>query len=120
MHVGGRASAQECEKKAIRSIFASFFLWMLSRRSMHGYEIIRTLKEDGGFPGAAASRIYPMLAELEKGGLVSQKMKLQGKRARKVYHVTAKGTRLLEKAKKHISESPLRKEYLMHIIGHRR
>ncbi len=100
------------EKKMAKQKFSVFLLWMISRKEQHGYEIIKTIKEDPVMPNFAASKIYPILKELSKKGLISQKKVMQGKRVRKVYYITANGKEILKKAKGHIRKSPLMMAYV--------
>ena len=80
-----------------------FLLWLISKHEMHGYEILKTLKNDPGAPNAqviSASRLYPMLNGMLAAGLISQKEKKTGRRVRKAYIVTAKGRAMLKQGKK--------------------
>lgn len=100
------------EKKMAKEKFSLFLLWMISKKEQHGYEIIKTIKDDPVMPNFAASKIYPILKALSKKGLISQKKAMQGKRARKVYYITAKGKEILKNAKGHIRKSPLMMAYV--------
>lgn len=112
MIVGGKAfTGKDIEKKVGRENFSLFLLWMISKKEQHGYEIIKTIKEDPCIPSFAASKIYPLLRNLLKKGLITQKKVLLGKRARKIYQITPKGKAVLQKAKSYIMQSPLMKQY---------
>ena len=100
------------EKKMGKAKFAVFLLWMISKKEQHGYEIIQTMQEDRAIPSCAASKIYPILRELHRKGLIKQKEVLQGKRAKKLYTITAKGKQVLQKAKDHVKKSPLLRRYV--------
>ncbi|MCX8175248.1 MAG: PadR family transcriptional regulator [Candidatus Micrarchaeota archaeon] len=76
-----------------------FLLWMISRGKMHGYEILKALKEDGQIP-ASAGRLYPILNDMMRQGLISQREEKSGKRVRKLYVLTRKGRKQLEEGKK--------------------
>jgi DNA-binding PadR family transcriptional regulator len=65
---------------------------------MHGYEIIKTLK-DGGFSMATPARIYPLLSGLKHRKFISLIEEKQGKRIRKVYALTALGKTHLRTSK---------------------
>jgi len=113
MFIDGKAfGGKNIEKKIGKVKFSIFLLWMISKKEQHGYEIIKTIKEDPCMPSFAASKIYPLLSDLSKKGLISSKKVMQGKRARKIYYVTAKGKALLEKAKDYIKKSPLMMAYV--------
>ncbi len=112
MIIEGKAfSSKNIEKKIGREKFSVFLLWMISKKEQHGYRIIRTIKEDGGIPSFAASKIYPILRDLHRKGLISQKKVMQGKRARKLYQITKKGKEVLAKAKQYFKNSPLMMAY---------
>ncbi|MCX8195004.1 MAG: PadR family transcriptional regulator [Candidatus Micrarchaeota archaeon] len=67
-----------------------FLLWLIKKKEMHGYEIMKTLKEDGMRP-IGSSRIYPLLKCMMQEGLISQIEKNQGKRVKKIYVLTKRG-----------------------------
>lgn len=100
------------EKRMAKEKFSLFLLWMISRKAQHGYEIIKTLRDDPSMPDIAASRIYPILRALSRKGLISQRKVMQGKRARKVYYIMPKGKEILKKARDHIRKSPLLMAYV--------
>ena len=113
MIIEGKAfSGKDFEKKIGKEKFSIFLLWMISRKEQHGYEIIKTIKEDPHMPSFTASKIYPLLRDLTKKGLISSRKVMQGKRARKIYYITAKGKLVLEKAKAYIKQSPLMMAYV--------
>lgn len=70
-------------------------LKLLQERDLHGYEIMREIrKRSAGLLSASAGTIYPILIELERHGHVSSKWeKSAGRRKRKTYHLTAKGSK---------------------------
>ena len=113
MILDGKAIAHDknFEKKIGKEKFSVFLLWLISKKDMHGYEIIKTIKEEPHIPSFAASKIYPLLKELNKKGLITQKRVMQGKRARKVYSITAKGKEALQKIREFLRNSPLLKQY---------
>lgn len=106
------SGGKDYEKRMARQKFSVFLLWMISKREQHGYEIIKTIREDPILPNFAASKIYPLLKSLSRSGLISQKKVMQGKRARKVYYITDKGKEILKKAKGYIRKSPLMLAYV--------
>ena len=75
-----------------------FLLWLISRHEAHGYQIIKTLRQEGMKIGA--NSLYPELKSMLLGGLISQRQKRAGKRVRKVYVITAKGRRALADGRK--------------------
>ena len=75
-----------------------FLLWLIGKREAHGYQIIKILKDEGMHIGA--NRLYPVLKNMLKDGVISQKEKRDGKRVRKVYVITPKGRKTLLEGKK--------------------
>jgi len=76
-----------------------FVLWMIKRKEMHGYEIIKQLEHEG-HPPLGLNRIYPMLNHMLEEGLISQKERKTGKRVRKIYVITPMGRKMLLEEKK--------------------
>ena len=75
-----------------------FLLWLIRKHEVHGYQIIKLLKDEGMHIGA--NRLYPVLNAMLKDGVISQKEKRDGKRVRKVYVITLKGKKALNGGKK--------------------
>ena len=75
-----------------------FLLWLIGKREAHGYQIIKILKDEGMHIGA--NRLYPVLKNMLKDGVISQKEKRDGKRVRKVYVITPKGRKTLDDGKR--------------------
>ena len=75
-----------------------FLLWLIRKHEVHGYQIIKLLKDEGMHIGA--NRLYPVLNAMLKDGVISQKEKRDGKRVRKVYVITPKGRKALLEGKK--------------------
>lgn len=74
-------------------------LILLSKRSIHGYEIMREIKERTmGFWKPTAGGVYPMLRNLEKTGYIEGQWNSQNKRKRKTYKITEAGKLVLERA----------------------
>jgi DNA-binding PadR family transcriptional regulator len=73
-------------------------LGVLQTGSAHGYEIAKRIKAIGdGELGVAEAKLYPCLHRLEGEGLIEAEwVPQQGKPARKVYSLTAKGTGMLQ------------------------
>ncbi|MBU0526994.1 PadR family transcriptional regulator [Candidatus Micrarchaeota archaeon] len=109
-------SPKDTEKVFLREIFSVLLLWLISKKEVHGYELMKMLDEDGGFALVASSKIYPLLAQLTKKGLISSKTRMQGKRARKSYSITSKGLLHIKKSKKCLHESKLKSQFLMEML----
>ena len=75
-----------------------FLLWLIRKHEVHGYQIIKLLKDEGMHIGA--NRLYPVLNAMLKDGVISQKEKRDGKRVRKVYVITPKGRKTLDDGKR--------------------
>ena len=75
-----------------------FLLWLIRKHEVHGYQIIKLLKDEG--IRAGANRLYPVLNAMLKDGVISQKERRDGKRVRKVYIITLKGKKVLNCGKK--------------------
>lgn len=114
MMIDGKAMAygKDFEKNVGNAKFSIFLLWLLSKKKMHGYEIMKVLQDDSMMPCRPASKIYPLLRSLSKKGLISHSKEMQGKRARKVYCITDKGKATLKKAKEFFKRSSLATQYM--------
>ncbi|HLD60158.1 MAG TPA: helix-turn-helix transcriptional regulator [Candidatus Bilamarchaeaceae archaeon] len=74
-----------------------FVLWLISKRKVHGYELIKWLQSEG-IP-ASASRLYPLLNQMLAEDLISQKEEKDGRRIKKIYRLTSKGKNKLKNGK---------------------
>lgn len=77
-------------------------LKLLKERDMHGYQIMSEIRDrSSGLLSASAGTVYPILLELEKHGHVSSKWEeSRGRRKRKIYHLTSKGSRTVRAIEK--------------------
>lgn len=108
---------EDFEKQARKYMFTTFLLWYISKRSMHGYELIKKIEEEEGFPALTASRLYPVLKGMMRKGLISQTTSMHGKRAKKVYHITPAGRAAFAETKKYIAGKPLRRQFLRELVA---
>ncbi len=99
-------------KQMLKHMLSAFLLWLISKKPVHGYELIKKIERDGGFRVVTASKLYPILKILTKQGLITQKKESQGQRVRKVYYITAHGRGVLMHIKKCLSESALKRQFL--------
>lgn len=92
------------EKKLIKGVMRGFgntmILWLISKERQHGYEIMTRLHEstpinEDKMP--SASKIYPVLHDLEKNGLIKGSWEHQGKRKVKYYEITEEGENTLSR-----------------------
>ncbi|MDY3554037.1 helix-turn-helix transcriptional regulator [Gemmata sp. JC717] len=74
-------------------------LRLLSRRPMHGYGVVRAIKDASGAQfDFGEGCIYPILHRLERSGLLAAVRERVGNRTRIVYTVTADGLARLERS----------------------
>ncbi len=108
---------EDFEKQARRYMFSSFLLWYISKHDMHGYELIKKIDKEEGFPALTASRLYPVLKSMARKGLIARKTQMHGNRAKKIYHITQSGKTALAETKRYIASKPLRRQFLKEMIG---
>jgi len=88
--------------KSMKGFGKTMILWIISKERIHGYEIMSKLntinpkKEMQGKPG----KIYPILHDLEKAGLITGTWEAHGKRKLKYYEITEEGVETLERIKR--------------------
>jgi len=76
-----------------------YLLCSLKRKPKSGYEIISEIKEKTeGTWVPSKGTIYPLLKQLEIGGLI--KVKTKGKRAKNIFEITPKGKTMILQVKK--------------------
>lgn len=78
-----------------KGVAKAFVLKILMDGSVHGYEIMRRIKEVTGF-APSPGHIYTLLRKLEKEGLVDVSVSYIGGRKIKTYRLSDKGRRFLE------------------------
>lgn len=94
------------EKKLIRGLIRSFgnimILWLISKKKQHGYEIMTKLRDSNPYESKkpSASKVYPVLHDLEKNGLIEGSWEHQGKRKIKYYEITKEGSEVLSRFRK--------------------
>lgn len=94
------------EKKLMKGLMKGFantmILWLISKKRQHGYEIMTKLHESTPYENKmpSASKIYPVLHDLEKHGLVEGSWEHQGKRKVKYYEITEDGRETLSRFRK--------------------
>jgi PadR family transcriptional regulator, regulatory protein PadR len=98
---------KEYDIKLLRSMKGfgkTMILWLISKERIHGYELMSKLnqinpsaeKKLKGGPG----KIYPILHDLEKAGLIDGTWESHGKRKLKYYEITEEGKQTLIRIKK--------------------
>ena len=104
------------EKKLTKQKISLFLLWMISHKPVHGYDIIKTIRSDPVIVPLPASKVYPLLADLSKKGLITHKTVMQGKRAKKLYRITPKGKEVLKKVRAFMKRSPLMMQFVEEML----
>ena len=100
-NVSGRGEERKMviDRSLLTGSTTTLILKLLEEGDMYGYQMIEVLAErsDDTFQ-LRAGTLYPILHGLEKDGMLeSYEWKEEGERARKYYHLTVKGKKLLEK-----------------------
>ena len=72
----------------VTNIIKFYTILLLYKKPMHGYELIKKLKECA-FQNISASHVYPFLKLLKKNKLIA--LKDSGKREKKQYNLTKDG-----------------------------
>ena len=99
-------SMSKYEKKLMKGLMRGFantmILWLISKKRQHGYEIMTKLHESTPYESKmpSASKIYPVLHDLEKNGLIKGSWEHQGKRKVKYYEITDEGKQVLSRFRK--------------------
>lgn len=99
-------SFSKYEKKLVKGLMRGFsnilILWLINKRKMHGYEIMTELNNSNPYENKmpSASKIYPVLHDLENNGLIEGSWGNQGKRKVKYYVITEKGEEFILSFKK--------------------
>ncbi|MGB9719681.1 MAG: PadR family transcriptional regulator [Candidatus Anstonellales archaeon] len=101
-------------KFMIKKFLAVFILWMLKKKEMYGYEIIKTLQNEG-MHRATPSNVYPILNNMEKKGYVKVAEKMEGKRRKKYYKASAKGKATLKACKRWFIKG-MKKEFFKEMV----
>ena len=83
---------------AFRGDLEALILGALNSDPLHGYEIVRRIREAGGAGKLSEGQIYPYLHKLEEQGLVvAQWQTNTGAAPRRVYELTSSGRGELER-----------------------
>ena len=85
-------------KEAQKGYMRIALLILLSKKSYHGYEMMKEVKDrTEGFWRPTAGGVYPILQSLEKAEYIKGEWGLQ-KRRRKIYRITEAGRLILDRA----------------------
>ena len=85
------------ERELMKGVAPMITLEVLSRGKMYGYELSTAIeKRSQGIFTLGKGTLYPLLYNLEAKGLIGSEWECEeGKRNRKFYSITSKGTKLL-------------------------
>ena len=97
----------------LRGLEKPVILWLLSRKPMHGYEIMTEFKRLTGRK-LKPSVVYPFLRRLETEGFVSSQWIITGRRKIRSYRLTGKGETLVHKVRELFTQ-PIR-EFFLYLI----
>jgi PadR family transcriptional regulator PadR len=87
---------------AFRSDINALVLGALQAEPLHGYQIVKRIRETGGAGKLSEGQIYPYLHKLEAEGLVSAEWQTDtGGAPRRVYQINEAGLRELQKHREH-------------------
>jgi DNA-binding PadR family transcriptional regulator len=101
----------------MKQIFTTFLLWLLSKKEMHGYEIIKTLKQEKGMREVLTPAfIYPFLNSMLEAGLINQRTVKDGRRVKKLYKTSTKGMKTLKQIKEKFFKVGLRRQFLEEML----
>jgi len=81
---------REIEHDMMRGLLQLVVLQYLDEGEMHGYKIIKMLRDEFGVY-FGASTVYPLLSDLEEKGYVKSSWDLESERIKKSYTLTAEG-----------------------------
>jgi len=85
---------------AFRGDINALILGALQAGPLHGYQIVRRLRESGAAGKLAEGQIYPYLHKLEAEGMVTAEWQTDtGAAPRRVYQLTTNGLKELEHQK---------------------
>ena len=85
---------------AFRGDTYALILGALEQEPLHGYEIVRRLRQCGGVGKLSEGQVYPYLHRLEEEGRVTAEWNTEtGAAPRRVYQITAEGRKALSEQK---------------------
>ncbi len=86
---------------AFRGDIQALILGTLQTEPLHGYEIVRRIRETGGAGRLSEGQIYPYLHQLEEAGWVTAEWQTDtGAAPRRVYQLTPTGRSELSRHRK--------------------
>jgi DNA-binding PadR family transcriptional regulator len=104
-------------KKAADTLFSAFLLWFISKKPMHGYEMISTMRKEHELVHIGPSHVYPILGSLLKEGMIKVKSEAIGKRIKKLYSITQTGKARLKEIKKTYFGDNIRTRFMREMLS---
>jgi PadR family transcriptional regulator PadR len=90
-------------KGMMKGPFKIMILWIINKGRVHGYEIMTQIQGDSitgdKIKATNPSKIYPILHDLEKNGLIKGTWEYHGKRKIRYYKITEEGINTLSRIK---------------------
>ena len=82
-----------------KGILTIYLLYSLKKKPKSGYELLSEIKEktEGAWVPSKGT-IYPLLKQMDKGGLI--KIKIKDRRSKNIFEITPKGKKMILDAKK--------------------
>ncbi len=108
-------SRMRAEIKSGDRFLALFLIWYLKHSPAHGYNLISEVR-DIGFSPRRQSTVYLLLSKLEKSGAIKGRDVRVGKRLRRFYKTTSKGSCILQDVKDKKIKGKLR-EFMEFILS---
>ena len=100
--MGGSMSNARKQLDFLNGVPELLILRLLSRRRMHGYQLVRAIADaSGGALAFGEGCVYPILHRLADEGLLARSEESVRGRTRVVYHTTAKGDQQLTETSSH-------------------
>ncbi len=105
---------EEIIKATLRGFNRAVILWLISKKSMSGYAVVKEMQRLTG-QKFHQGIVYPLLYEQEKNGLIRGTWVQRGKVRIKNYEITEKGVQLLSHLRE-VFRMPV-KEVMEDLIG---
>lgn len=105
---------EAASKMMLKKLGMLFTLWLISRKPMKPYEVIKVMRAEG-FHAASPNRIYPLFAFMEKSGLVRSR-KTGDRRDSREYSITTKGRRILNACREWFGTG-MKRDFIKYMVG---
>lgn len=113
----GAAGMRRAAMDMIRKKAVVFLLWLLSKKEMHGYDIIKALESEPMLRiSPKPAMVYPVLNGLCRKKLLCCRLLKEGKREKKIYRTTKKGREYVKMARKEYEKSGLLRQFIREMV----